>query len=194
MMNPPAPPPPHPHAPQRKRHWVRWTLITIAALIAAGTAAGLAGGSPQPQGRPAASAATSPASTPPAVPAAAPAPAPSPDGTYQGSCDTRLGAGISDPNYLIGQVDLANTGNIGTVIRVRFAWKQEGYPDITMTKTTRTRPGQSRTVDFRYYAGTFATSTAPLDQNQSWQENHGFKDPCTYHARIVATFGQAHAG
>ena len=44
-------------------------------------------------------------------------------------------------DHLIGEVDLTNTGNIGTVVRVRITWPQEGYAPITARKTVRTKPG-----------------------------------------------------
>jgi hypothetical protein len=160
-------------------------IIPVAATLGALTAVVIGCGSSTPAAN------ESRAQPATAAPAPSAAPTANPDGSWSASCDTSLGAGINDANYLTGEVDLVNTGNVGTVVRVRFAWKQEAYPSIVLFKTVRTHPGQHYVVRFHYNAGTFATSTAPLDRDQSWQENHGFRMPCSASATIMRSFGPA---
>jgi hypothetical protein len=125
----------------------------------------------------------------PATTAPAPAPAANPDGTVSTSCDEDLGGGIYSPTYLTGEADLANTGNVGITVTVKFAWHQEAYPDVTApVKTVRLRPGQHKVARFRVYSGTFAGSTALLDRYDSWQNSHG-GNPCKARVRITGTFG-----
>jgi hypothetical protein len=181
--------------PPRKRHWIRWTLITAAAVIATfvivGAIASTGSGHGNIQVKKAASSSTPAApATAPATPAAASPPAASPEGKATWSCDEDLGSSsIYSPTYLTGEADLSNTGNVGIVVTVRFAWHQEAYPDVTApVKTVRIRAGQDKVARFRYYAGTFAGSTQPLDRYDSWQSSHSGM-PCHASVHIVSTFG-----
>lgn len=120
-----------------------------------------------------------------AAPTTAPPPTAAPDGTYRGSCDYTLGSDpVGGTARAIGEVDLTNTGNVGTVVVVRITWPQEGYGPLVMTRTVRTAPGERKAVRFH----------RPLSQNQidllqSWQDAHNFRDGCTYKASIVKTWG-----
>jgi len=125
----------------------------------------------------------------PATTAPAPPPAPNPDGTFEGSCDYTLSDSLYGTDYLVGEVDLANTGNIGTVVKVKISWPQLGYSPITATKTVRTHPGQHKPVRFHLPA-----EGNTIDLLQSWQENHDFKDGCHYRATMVSTFGSPSGG
>lgn len=159
-------------------------VVGVAVVAAAGLAGGCAS-TAHSLTAPSAPASSAPA----AAPAAAPSPTPSPNGTFQFSCDTDTGATIYSEAKLTGEVDLTNTGNVGTIIRVRFAWKQEAYPSVVQTKVVRTRPGSHYVVRFHYNAGTFATDTAPLDRNLAWSENHGYRTACAAKASLVRPFG-----
>jgi hypothetical protein len=192
---------PPPQSAPRKA-WIRrhpiWTTVIVLFIIGA-IGSAFSGGS-----KPGHAAATSSASsggytppTPPAgpTPAAAPAtpaaaPAPNPEGTTDTSCDEDLGgSSIYDPVYLTGEADVTNTGNIGITVRVRMAWHQEAYPDVTApAKTVRVKPGHTRPVRFRFYVGTYAGSTEALDRSMSWQDSHDGQ-PCHSRARITGTFG-----
>ena len=155
---------------------------TLAALAAAGC--GAAHVTPAASQH-SASAAASGGFAAPVTPA--PAPAPSPNGTYTGSCDYLLGnSPATGTAVAVGEIDLVNTGNIGTVDRVRITWPQEGYAPITAARTVRTAAGATRPVSFRY----------PLTYNQisalqSWQTGHNYQDGCTYKATITSTYGIA---
>ena len=118
-----------------------------------------------------------------------PAPVPSPNGTFQGSCDYTLTNNIYGNDHLIGEVDLTNTGNIGTVVRVRITWPQEGYAPITARKTVRTKPGTTTPVRFHIPV---SSSGNVINQLQSWQLSHNDRTGCTYDAKVVRTFGSAH--
>jgi hypothetical protein len=196
-------PPPQP-APRKawiRRHPVWTTIIVLFAIGAIGSTLGGGGnGNPSHAATPASAggynpptppAGPTPASSAPATPAAAPAPEPSPSGTADTSCDDDLGgSSIYDPVYLTGEVDVTNTGNIGIIVRVRMAWHQEAYPDVTVpAKTVRVKVGRTRPVRFRFYVGTFAGSTSALDLWQSWQDSHDGQ-PCHARTRITGTFGQ----
>jgi len=191
---PPAPPAPAPPGPPKRHHWGRIIVIGAAAFVLGAAVIGIAGGEGSPStpksstSQPAASPVTS---LPPSAPAAAPAPAPSPDGNYTGSGDYTLSPTVYGNNYLVGEVDLTNTGNIGTVIRVKFTWPQEGYPPIKAVKTVRVPYGASKTVRFHVSAGNVSNSNV-IDLLQSWQEGHNFKDGFTYKATIIDTFGAVH--
>lgn len=178
-----------PPAPER-RSWPRrhpWktafaglagfiVLITVISVAAGGGKTGTTAA--QQPATPAASPATTTA--PPAPPA------PSPDGSFQGSCDYQLG---DDPAggtaVLVGEVDLDNTGNIGTVVHVRITWPQEGAAPVAATRTVRVPAGaQGQPARFRLHA-----SVDVIESLQSWQERHDFKDGCTYAAEITGTYG-----
>jgi len=109
-------------------------------------------------------------------------PAPHPDGTYSGSCDYTLSNSLSESNAgtLVGEVDLVNTGNVTTHVKVRITWPQEGFAPIAMTRVVKTRPGQHLAVRFHTTA-----SQSVISQLQSWQDGHGLNNGCTYKATIL---------
>lgn len=172
------PPPPKP----KKRHTA--LIITgsvlggVTVLIVAAAAIGAAAGGGHKQQHHATTVAQPATSAPPA-PAA-----PNPDGTYRGSCDYLLPNNFPGTYRVIGEVDLHNTGNIGTVVKVKITWPQEGYGPIRMTRSVRTLPGDHSVVRFRK-----VVSSNQIDLLQSWQEHHGMRDGCTYKASMVKTFG-----
>ena len=127
-----------------------------------------------------------PASTPPAEPAA-----PDPKGTYTGSGDYILSPTLYGNSYLVGEVDMTNTGNIGLIVRVKFTWPQEGSPPIAAYKTIRVPYGQTRVARFHVSAGNVSNSTV-IDQLQAWQTGHNYQDGYTWTAKITGTFGEAH--
>lgn len=117
-----------------------------------------------------------------------PAPVPSPDGTFRGSCDYSLNDNFDLSSNIqgkfLGEVNLENTGNIGTVQTVRVTWPQFGLSPIVRTRTVHVAAGASRTVQFHVPA-----TTDMISSWQSWQERHNFRDGCKYRATIVRTYG-----
>jgi hypothetical protein len=75
--------------------------------------------------------------TPAVAPSSAPAPVPSPNATGSGTCDVSLSSSINGPNYLVSEVDVTNTGNVGAVVRVKVSWPQVGFVPIVRHKTVR---------------------------------------------------------
>jgi hypothetical protein len=161
-------------------------IVITAAALAALTLAGCASTGATHKAVTAAPA----TSAVPATPAAAPA-APNPDGTFQGSCDYSLNDNIDFSSNiegkLLGEVELRNTGNIGTVERVRITWPQFGLPPVVRTRVVHVASGDSRTVQFHVPA-----TSDMIGSLQDWQERHGFKDGCKYRATLVRTFGSVH--
>ena len=127
--------------------------------------------------------------TPAAASSTAPAPAvPSPDGRYSGSCDVSLSSALYGQDYLTADVRLRNTGNVGTITRVRVSWGQQGFSPITMTRTVHVRYHASKTVPFHYPA-----SQEQISRFQDVQLAGGFQnDGCKYRATNIGTFGAAH--
>ncbi len=123
----------------------------------------------------------------PATPAAAPAPDPSPDGTYSGSCDVSLSDALYGQDYLTADVNLDNTGNVGTINRVRVSWGQQGFAPITATRTVHVRYHASKTVHLHY-----AASQEQISRFQDVQLADSNGDGCHYHAATTGTFGAAH--
>jgi len=130
-----------------------------------------------------------PAATQSSVPAPAPSPAPSPDATGTGSCDVSLSPGINGPNYLVSEVDVTNTGNVGAVVRVKVSWPQVGFAPIVKHKTVRVPYGQTVHVNLSVNAGNYSSDIVGNFQN--YQLSHS-GDPCSYSLAIESTFGQAH--
>lgn len=122
---------------------------------------------------------------------AAPAPAPSPNGTYTGSGDYTLSPTLYGDNYLIGEVDVTNTGNVGIIARVKFTWPQEGYPPIVAHKTVRIRYGATKVVRFHVNVGNVSNSNV-IDLLQSWQSGHGYANGYHWTATIIGTYGATH--
>lgn len=114
-------------------------------------------------------------------------PAPSPDGTYVGACDYTLNSnwnGYGPAATATGDMEVHNTGNIGTVDRLRITWPQQGYNPLVMHRTIRLAAGASRDIQFHM----------PLSENQisnlqNWQSGHSYASGCTYRATMIATFG-----
>lgn len=150
------------------------------ALVVIGISAALS--KPQHHTHTTAAGQTTPAYTPP------PVPTPSPNGTYVGSCDYLLSSSLYGKDHLIGEVDLHNTGNIGTVVRVKITWPQEGQKPIARFKTVRTNPGAHVVVRFKVAVSSTSNVITSL---QSWQEHHSMRDGCTYNATETDTFGSA---
>jgi hypothetical protein len=132
---------------------------------------------------------TTPAVTAP--PVSAPPAAPNPEGKYQGSCDYTLSSNIYGKDHLIGEIDIHNTGNIGTIDHVRITWPQEGYAPIVATRTVRTKPGEHLAVRFHIPV---SSSGNVITQLQSWQESHGMRNGCTYKVTETGTFGIVQGG
>lgn len=164
------------------------TTITLAALAAvtAITAAGCALPAQASHNI------SSPPATAPAAQSQSPAPQPSPNGTYTGSCDYTLSVNPYRNDHLIGEIDLVNTGNIGTIDKVVITWPQEGYPPIRATRTVHLAYGQRLAVRFHISAGSTASNSQVIPLLQSWQQNHDYRDGCTYKTTETATFGTAH--
>jgi hypothetical protein len=191
--------PPTPTAPQPpKRHRARtffyivWGIIG-AAILATVLAAVLSSGSNGTSGQPQTPAAA--ASSAPAAPSTAPAPAPVPDpqGKYTASADYVLANGIYDQNYLVAEVDLTNTGNVGEVVRVKAGWQLLGSPDITAVKTVHVPYGSTRVVRFHVPVGSISGSGSQvIDQVQSWQEAHMDRPYGDFHVKILRSYGPAH--
>jgi hypothetical protein len=167
-------------------------IVTAALIAAAALAAAGCGSAARP-----AIAATPAAATPgPADTGSAncnssgcpgDAPTPNPDGTYSGSCDVSLSDALYGQNYLTADVNLHNTGNVGTITRVRISWGQQGFAPITETRTVRVRDGASRTVHFHY-----AASQEQISRFQDVQLADSNGDGCHYRATNTGTFGAAH--
>ncbi len=184
-------PPPAPVPPARKR----WTAGRILALLAAVivmlfVAAITLGGQSKPHAHPGSNEPPGTVLTNPGQGTSAPPPvaaAPDPKGTYQGSCDYTLGSDpVGGTAVAIGEVDLNNTGNIGTVDHVRITWPQEGYAPLVETRVVRNKAGNNLAVRFHR-----PINQDEIDRLQSWQTNHDYKDGCTYKVVITSTFGQA---
>ena len=164
-------------------------LAGLAAFIVIFIVIAAALGSSHPKGS---TAATTAATTAPAVPAATTSapPSPNPAGTYSGSCSYTLSTNFSnytaDAGTLTGEVDVINTGNIGTIVHVRITWPQEGYGPIVMARTVHLAAGTTRPVSFHQVAGQNVISNL-----QNWQQGHNDNDGCTYKATITGTFGNA---
>lgn len=189
---------PSPQQPKKswaRRHKISTGILGIVALFVVIGVIGAALGSPS-TGTPAAVGSSSPQASPGSTQAAsgstspAPQASPNPDASYQGSCDYTLSSSIYGNDHLIGEVDQDNTGNIGVVVRVRITWPQEGAPPITARKTVQLPYGASN-KPVRFHVPV-ASGGNVINQLQSWQENHNFKNGCTYHATILRTYGSAH--
>ena len=178
----PAPPPP-PAPP--KRHRFRNAMFAVGAvflvLIIIGVAASIGQGTKGTGNNAAAPAgrnSSAPAYVPPPVPEA------SPDGTFtSGECDYTLGklTGFTWHPKAIAATNLANTGNIGTVVRVKAWWQETGHASLTARKVVRLGVGQSRRVVF-----SVPIPASQLDGLQNAAFNNHW---CGVRASIVSTFG-----
>jgi hypothetical protein len=126
--------------------------------------------------------ASGPASSPPAA-----APSPSPNGTYQGSCNYDLGSNPAGGTAVAtGDVEVTNTGNVGTVLQVQITWPQEGYAPLSMIKTVKVATGVTKDVPFH-----MPLTEDQLSNLQNWQLGHDDDDGCTYKSTIINVFGPA---
>jgi hypothetical protein len=124
-----------------------------------------------------------PVATP--VPSFSSNPAPTPKGTYIGSCDYTIGNDpVNGTSVAIGEVDITNTGNIGTIDTVVITWPQEAATPLTKTTTVKVGVGVTDPVGFH-----LPMSYEQITLLQSYQTNHGFADGCTYKVTIIDTFG-----
>lgn len=107
---------------------------------------------------------------------------PDPDGSFTSRCSYVLGDFSEGPSgyRFLADADLENTGNVGIVVRTTAIWEQLGAEPVKLTKQTRLRIGQTRTVRFTHQA-----SSDQLDLHQSADGD------CEVRSRIVDTFGQA---
>jgi len=123
-----------------------------------------------------------------AATSAPPAPTPvtaSPNGTYQGACNYTLGDNpVGGTAVATGDVQVTNTGNIGTVVRVKITWPQQGYPSLAMTRKIRLTAGASQDVQYH-----MPLTYDQISNLQNWQTGHNYQDGCTYKATIMRTFG-----
>lgn len=190
----PQPGPVYQPPPRRKRHIVRWVLLGFAALVVvivvASAASGGGGGgggkhdaavapvTTAPSAQPSSNAAPPTASGPPPA-------APKPDGTYSGSCDYTLGSDpVGGTAVAVGEIDVKNTGNVGTKLRVKLTWPQEGYAPLSEVKHVKLGRGANKAVRFH-----LPLTSTQLDNLQNYQSGHDFNDGCTYHSTITGTFG-----
>lgn len=154
---------------------------TAAALALAGCAS--AHNSASPAGH-------TPSALVPSTPATSAAPTPDPKGTYTGSCNYTLASNPSGTDWLTGEVDLTNTGNIGTVVRVVIKWPQEGFAPIRAERTVHTAAGATKAVSFHVSAGSIDGNSNVISNLQAWESGHNYpSDDCTYKTTIISTFG-----
>lgn len=175
-----------PQGPRRKQHTARNVLLIVtgamAVLIVLGAVgAALSGGhkSPGNAAGTAATVTTAPSHSVPAQP-----PAPNPTGTISGSCDVSLSSSIYGQNYLTAQVNADNTGNIGTIVRVRVSWPLQGFSPITRARNVRVGAGATSQVEFHV-----AVTQDQVSQFQDEQLSASGADPCHYRGTITGTWG-----
>ncbi len=183
---PPPPQPPRKSWPRRHKIW-SVVLTTIGVLVAMGVVGAIISPpkSSSASANVAAVSTTAPAaSTTSSAPA--PAPVPSPSGNITGSCDVSLSDSIYGQNYLTASVTATNTGNIGTIVRIKVAWPLQGFAPITKVKRAHTAAGSTNQVQFR--------APVTVQQVSQFQDMQlaASGDPCHYHADIAGTFGTAH--
>jgi hypothetical protein len=189
----PPPPPPRPWWKSAGVIGAVGLIVGIGIGIGIGSVAA-SSGKPRPVAALAATASpkaeTHPrSSSPPPLPASTSSisvpPVPNPDGKYSGTCDYTLTSGFSYAHAgdLIGEVRVTNTGNIGTVVRVRMHWTQVGYRPITVTKMVHV-PYKGRRVARFHQRATYTM----INRLQAASYGH----ECSYKATIIRTFGQPH--
>ncbi len=156
-----------------------WAVGLVAVVFAAGcassssTTAQVAGGS-APSSQPG-------SSQPPAVP--------KPAGKVSGSCDMLLNSNFTSSvtGWLVADVEIRNSGNVGYVANAKAVWKQAGSAPIVKVKPVTVPYGRSKAVHFKL----------PIDQNQvsAFQAAPGYESgntPCSFTATIMRTVGPAH--
>lgn len=174
-----------PQGPGRKRHTARNVLLIVggamAVLIVIGAVASAGGG----RHKTPASVAGAASKVTTAPPSPAPPPAPSPAGNISGSCDVSLSTSLYGQDYLTAQVSADNTGNIGTIVRVKVSWPLQGFAPITRTRTVRVAAGATSQVEFHA-----AVSVDQVSEFQDEQLSANGADPCHYNGVITSTWGQ----
>lgn len=127
-------------------------------------------------------------STPNAEPTLDGNPNPDPDGEFGGSCDYTLPEDIDGDYELIGDVEVANTGNVGIEVEVTIEWLQMGHDPVTATETVQVPYGETETVRFAE-----TVSQTVIDRVQSYRLNQDRDEGyCEYDGAIVQTYGAAH--
>lgn len=197
MYNPPPTPPLMP-APRKRHHWGRGVFIVVALFLGFITIVIATSGGTKKAGAPIATSAVAVPSTSQAAPAtvadptteAPPVVVPSPDGTVTGTCAYELSADYTNYDVHAGDlnadVEAANTGNIGIVVKVTVTFPQLGHTAIAMTKNVKVAHGATVTVHF-----TRVATGSEIDRLQSWQLGHADSDGCTYKGDVAKTFGAA---
>jgi hypothetical protein len=176
-----------PPGPRRQSHTARNVVLIIsgavAVLIAFGAISAALNGGHKTPGKAAGTAAT--VTTAPSSSAPPPPPTPNPAGTITGSCDVSLATSLYGQDYLTAQVNADNTGNIGTMVRVRVSWPLQGFSPITRARTVRVAAGATSQVEFHA-----AVSQDQVSEFQDEQLAANGSDPCHYSGTITGTWGQ----
>jgi hypothetical protein len=114
--------------------------------------------------------------------AATSSPPSNPSGNVTGSCDVSLSSQLYGQNYLTASVVATNTGNVGTVVRIKVFWPLQGFSPVTKARTVRTTPGSTVRVQFH----------APVTEQQVSDFQNvqlaSTGDPCRYKASITGTY------
>jgi hypothetical protein len=113
--------------------------------------------------------------------------APNPKGKTTGSCDMLLNDDYnsSTVGWLVADVRVTNTGNVGLKVNTKAVWKQAGSAPIVKIKPVRVPVGRAKTAHFK----------VPIDQNtvSAYQSAPGYisgnGNPCSTTATIMGTYG-----
>ncbi len=182
---PPQPPQP-PRKSWQRRHPVWFTVIALAVVLVVLVVVGAALGSPGSKPTASTGSTTAPVAAATSAAAPAPAPVPSPAGTISGSCDTSLSDSLYGQNWLTASVTASNTGNIGTIVRIKVSWPLQGFAPIVKVKKVRTAAGSSAQVEFRV-----PVNDQQISAFQDMQLSSSNSNVCSYRATITGTFGTA---
>jgi hypothetical protein len=112
---------------------------------------------------------------------------PDPNGTDESTCDILLGTGLYDPNYVVADDEIKNTGNVGIVLRVVATWKQAGSGPIRMKKKVRVPYQGQKAVHFK--------RKASQEQISAFQSAPGYfseTGACSVKSTILDSYGAAH--
>jgi hypothetical protein len=113
------------------------------------------------------------------------APSPAPDGKYTGNAtEPEHDFNSSVAGWLVGGVEMTNTGNIDIVIHGKVTWKQAGAGPIVKVKTKRIKPGHTKVAHSRIRL------TRRVSRPTSRPRPLNGK-ACSIKATIIKTFGQA---
>lgn len=161
-------------------------LITIVALVLGLLLAGCAmtAGSPKPVAdETAASAGNSPKASPSMEDTYTPPPSPDPEGKYTSDCDYVLGDFTETMHgyRFVADAKLHNTGNVGTVDKVKAVWFLAGGGKVVRSKTVRLHVHRSKRVGF--------TVPASQDQIDRYQSQSGYNN-CKVRVTMIDTFGE----